>query len=209
MRQALAIFALIAMYGIIAYSIGIPLPSPLWRWFFALVALEGVLLYHGERVCDHLVGPVTKPGYTAEQNALLKRIENGRMGRMFVLLVTIGSGFSMTALFSLPRLCLVGTSGRGADVRSHPGRWAPHFTGHGGGYRVHGRDPEVGKGPGRVLVAISDRRRWYRRIRCCRTGSRSRARFEAMSGAGQAKAKTEARKNTVLCCNVISSSQFV
>lgn len=100
MRQALAIFALIAMYGIIAYSIGIPLPSPLWRWFFALVALEGVLLYHEERVVDHLVGPVTKPGYTAEQNALLKRIENGRMGRIYALLVTIGSGFSMTALFS-------------------------------------------------------------------------------------------------------------
>jgi hypothetical protein len=99
MRQALAVFALVAMYGIIAYSIGIPLPSPLWRWFFALVALEAVLLYHGERVCDHLVGPATKPGYTTEQNALLKQIENEKMGRMFVLLVTIGSGFSMTALF--------------------------------------------------------------------------------------------------------------
>jgi hypothetical protein len=99
MRQALAIFALIAMYGIIAYSIGIPLPSPLWRWFFALVALEFVLLYHEERVIDHLVGPVTKAGYTAEQNALLKRIENGKMERMFVLLVAVGSGSSMTALF--------------------------------------------------------------------------------------------------------------
>jgi hypothetical protein len=98
MRQALAVFALIAMYGIIAYSIGIPLPSPLWRWFFALVALEFVLLYHEERVIDHLVGPVSKPEYTADQNALLKRIENGKMERMFVLLVTIGSAFSMTAL---------------------------------------------------------------------------------------------------------------
>lgn len=99
MRQALAIFALIAMYGIIAYSIGIPLPSPLWRWFFALVALEFVLLYHEQRVIDHLVGPVSKPEYTAEQNALLKRIENGKMERMFVLLVAVGSAFSMTALF--------------------------------------------------------------------------------------------------------------
>lgn len=98
MRQVLAIAAILAMYGLIAYSIGIPLPPQPWLSLIGLAVLETVLLVYNQPVAERLVGEVLKPGYTPRQNELDRTVQISRFQRAYVLLVMLLSTCSITAV---------------------------------------------------------------------------------------------------------------
>ena len=98
MRQGATILAIIALYGVIAYSMGIPLPPQPWRSYFGLAALEALLIYYNVPVIERMLYPTTRDGYTDEQNALVRSIEATKMQRLYITLVMICSAFGMTAV---------------------------------------------------------------------------------------------------------------
>jgi hypothetical protein len=98
MRQGATILAIIALYGVIAYSMGIPLPPQPWRSYFGLAALEALLCYYNVPVIERMVGPTAKDGYTDAQNALVRSIEVTKMQRVYITLVMICSAFGQTAV---------------------------------------------------------------------------------------------------------------
>lgn len=98
MRQGATILAIIALYGLIAYSMGIPLPPQPWRSYFGLVALEVLLLYYNVPIIERMLGPTAKDGYTDEQNAFVTSIEVTKMQRLYIALVMMCSFFGMTAV---------------------------------------------------------------------------------------------------------------
>ena len=90
--------AILAIYGLIAYSIGIPLPPQPWLSLIGLVGLETILLWSTAPITERMVGPVTKDAYTAEQNGYYRSLEVRKLQRAYVLLVIGCSTFSMTAV---------------------------------------------------------------------------------------------------------------
>jgi hypothetical protein len=98
MRHGTTILAIIALYGVIAYLLGIPLPPQPWRSYFGLAALEALLLCYNSPVVERMNGARTVDGYTDEQNALVRSIEVEKTRRVYMTLVIVGSVFSTTAV---------------------------------------------------------------------------------------------------------------
>lgn len=98
MRQGATFLAIVALYGLIAYSIGIPLPPQPWRTYFGLAALEALLIYYNVPVIERMVESTINDDYTREQNALVRSIEVTKMQRLYLTLVMICSGFGTTAV---------------------------------------------------------------------------------------------------------------
>jgi hypothetical protein len=98
MRQGATILAIVALYGVIAYSMGIPLPPQPWRSYFGLIALEALLIYYNVPVIERMLDSTRRDDYTDEQNALVRSIEVTKMQRVYLMLVMICSAFGMTAV---------------------------------------------------------------------------------------------------------------
>jgi hypothetical protein len=98
MRHGATILAIVAMYGVIAYLLGIPLPPQPWRSYFGLAALETLLLCYNSPVVERMTGTRTVDGYTDEQNALVRRIEVEKTRRVYMTLVMVCSVFGTTAV---------------------------------------------------------------------------------------------------------------
>jgi hypothetical protein len=98
MRHGTTILAIIALYGVIAYLLGIPLPPQPWRSYFGLAALEALLLCYNSPVVERMNGARTVDGYTNEQNALVKSIEVEKTRRVYMTLVIVCSVFGTTAV---------------------------------------------------------------------------------------------------------------
>lgn len=98
MRHGATILAIIALYGVIAYLLGIPLPPQPWRSYFGLAALEAFLLCYNSPVVERMNGARTVDGYTDEQNTLVRRIEVEKTRRVYMTLVMVCSVFGTTAV---------------------------------------------------------------------------------------------------------------
>ncbi|KAG7536011.1 hypothetical protein FFLO_03531 [Filobasidium floriforme] len=98
MRHGATILAIIALYGVIAYLLGIPLPPQPWRSYFGLAALEAFLLCYNSPVVERMNGARTVDGYTDEQNALVRSIEVEKTRRVYMTLVMVCSVLGETAV---------------------------------------------------------------------------------------------------------------
>jgi hypothetical protein len=98
MRHGATILAIIALYGVIAYLLGIPLPPQPWRSYFGLAALEAFLLCYNSPVVERMNGARTVDGYTNEQNALVRSIEVEKTRRVYMTLVMVCSVFGTIAV---------------------------------------------------------------------------------------------------------------
>jgi hypothetical protein len=98
MRQPLVCLTVPAVYVVIAYTIGVPLPPQPWLTFCILLALEIPLLYYSLPIVDFLMESGTKqPEYDKDTNAAIRDLEIVKNRMIYLTGVILCSGFVLVA----------------------------------------------------------------------------------------------------------------
>ncbi|KAG7536010.1 hypothetical protein FFLO_03530 [Filobasidium floriforme] len=98
MRQPLICLTVPAVYTLIAYTIGVPLPPQPWLTFCILLALEVPLLYYNLPIVKFLMGSGTmQPEYDKDTNAAIRALEIVKNRMIYLTGVILCSGFVLVA----------------------------------------------------------------------------------------------------------------
>ena len=98
MRQPFICLTVPAVYTLIAYTIGVPLPPQPWPTFCILLALEVPLLYNNLPIVKFLMGSGTdQPEYDKDTIAAIRALENVKNRMIYLTGVILCSGFVLVA----------------------------------------------------------------------------------------------------------------